>query len=168
MHDDLSEFRISKRAKEKLKNKKLLKKLLAEGYTAQEILGFKDEALAKFCEAGYRLFENRRYKDAANAFLFLVTLNPHQNDYWIGLGMSAQMLGDFESAINAYEMAAICDIENPIPYFYLAKCLFAIHDRDSALQAFDLAIEYAADITEFQDIKEKAIEAKKLLLKADH
>lgn len=168
MHDDLSEFRISKRAKEKLKNKKLLKKLLAEGYTAQEILGFKDEALEKFCKAAYRLFEHRRYKDAANAFLFLVTLNPHHHDYWVGLGMSAQMLSDFESAINAYEMAAICQIDNPVPYFYLAKCLFAIHDRDSALQAFDLAIEYADELSEYQDIKKQAIEAKKLLLKVDH
>ena len=57
--------------------------------------------------------------------------------------MSTQLCHEYEAAIDAYELAAICDISSPIPYFYLAKCLFAIHDRESALKALDLAIETA-------------------------
>lgn len=165
MDDDLSDFKLSKRAKAKLKDKKKLKKELAEGKTAQEILGFSDEVMAKFYRASYRLFENRHYSDAADAFLFLVTLNPYNHEYWLGLGMSTQLNGDYELAVDAYEMAAVCHLDSPIPYFYLAKCLFAIHDRESALQALDLAIEYSGDSLQFQELKEQAETAKALLLK---
>lgn len=165
MKDELSEFKLSRKAKEKLKDKELLKKELASGKTPQEILGFKDETMAKFYREAYRLFEHKRYIDAANAFLFLVTLNTNIHDYWLGLGMSAQLCADYESAIDAYEMAAVTDVESPVPYFYLAKCLFAIHDRESALQALDLTLEYAEDKEEFTDLIQQARAAKALLLK---
>lgn len=164
--DELDEFKLSKKAKEKLKNKDLLKKELASGKTPQEILGFKDETMAKFYQAAYRLFEHKKYIDAANAFLFLVTLNTHNHEYWLGLGMSAQLSGDYESAIDAYEMAAVTDVESPVPYFYLAKCLFAIHDRESALQALDLALEYAEGQDQYLDLVQQARAAKALLLKS--
>lgn len=167
MQDDLSEFRLSEKAKAKLKNKKLLKKELAEGKTAQEIMGFSDETMSKFYKAAYLLFEHKRYQDAANAFLFLATLNPHNHEYWLGLGMSTQMRQDYEAAIDAYELAALCDISSPIPYLYLAKCLFAIHDRESALQALNLAIETAGDLEEYAELKRQAEMAKDILLKHD-
>lgn len=164
MDDELKEFKLSKKAKEKLKDKKLLKKELASGKSAQEIMGFSDEVMAKFYAAAYKLFEHRRYEDAVNAFIFLVTLNPYRHDFWLGLGMATQMCHDYEAAIDAYELAAICDISSPVPYFYLAKCLFAIHDRESALQALDLTIETANDLDEYADLKRQAIAAKQILL----
>lgn len=165
INDDLGEFKLSKKAKEKLKDKALLKKEMAEGKSPQQILGFSDETMAKFYRAAYHLFENRRYREAADAFLFLVTLNSHNHDYWLGLGMSTQLYGDFEAAIDAYEMAAITDVESPVPYFYLAKCLFAIHDRESALQALDLALEYADERGEYTELKQQAQAARRLLIK---
>lgn len=167
MGDELDEFRLSKKAKERLKDKEWLKKELAKGKTPQELLGFPEETMAKFYRAAYKLFEHKRYTDAANAFLFLVTLNSHNHDYWLGLGMSTQMTGDYEAAIDAYEMAAATDISSPVPYFYLAKCLFAMHDRTSALQALDLALECAGDNDEYAELKNQALAAKTLLRKHD-
>lgn len=165
MQDDLNEFQLSAKAKAKLKNKKLLKKELSAGKTAQEIMEVSDETMAKFYRAAYFLFEHKRYEDAANAFLFLATLNPYHHEYWLGLGMATQLRQDYESAIDAYELAAICDISSPVPYFYLAKCLFAIHDRESALQALNLAIEIAKDLEEYTELKQQAELAKNILLK---
>ena len=165
MDDEIEEFKLSKKARLKLKNKKWLQQQLAAGKSAQELMGFSDGVMAKFYKAAYQLFEHESYKDAANAFLFLVTLNSYNHDYWLGLGMSTQMLGDYEAAIDAYEMAAICKLESPVPYFYLAKCLFAVHDRESSLKALDLAIEYAGDDFEFIELKDQAILARDLLLK---
>jgi type III secretion system low calcium response chaperone LcrH/SycD len=167
MHDDLHEFQLSEAAKAKLKNKKLLKEELAQGKTAQEILGFSDETMSKFYQAAYLLFEHKRYKDAANAFLFLATLNPHYHEYWLGLGMATQLQQDYEAAIDAYELAALCNIVSPVPYFYLAKCLFAIHDRESALQALNLAIETASEFEEYAELKQQAVLAKEILLKTE-
>lgn len=165
MQDDLNEFYLSKKVKAKLKNKKLLETELAEGKTAQEIMEFSDQTMAKFYRAAYVLFEHKRYQDAANAFLFLATLNPHNHEYWLGLGMATQLSQDYEAAIDAYELAALYNIASPVPYFYLAKCLFAIHDRESALQALNLAIETADDIEEYSELKKQAEQAKEMLLK---
>lgn len=165
MEDNLSEFQLSSLIRQKLKNKKLLQQEFAAGKTAQEILEFSDQTLAKFYHAAYFLFEHQRFRDAGNAFLFLATLNPHHHDYWLGLGMATQLCQDYEAAIDAYELAALCDISSPVPYFYLAKCLFAIHDRESSLQALDLAIETAGDFTEYAELKEQAEKAKEILLK---
>lgn len=165
MNDDLSGFELSKEVKAKLKNKRLLKKELAEGKSAQEIMGFSDESMSKFYHAAYVLFEHKRYQEAADAFLFLATLNLHHHEYWLGLGMATQLCQNYEAAIDAYELAALSDISSPVPYFYLAKCLFAIHDRESALQALDLAIETADDIDEYAELKQQAQAAREILLK---
>lgn len=165
MEDDLADFKLSPAAKAKLKNKELIKKELAEGKTAQEILGFSDKVMLKFYNAASTLLEHNRYKDAGKAFLFLVTLNPHHHEYWMGMGIAAQLDKDYEAAIDAYEMAAYCEVHNPTPYFYLAKCLFAIHDRNAALEAFNLAIEYAEEDNRFADLKAQAESARDILLK---
>lgn len=163
-NDELDEFKLSKSALAKLRNKDLMKREIAAGKSAQELMEFSDLTMAKFYRAAYRLFEGKKYEDAANAFLFLISLNAYRHEYWLGLGMALQMTADFDSAIDAYEMAAILDLSSPVPYFYLAKCLFAIHDRESALQALDLAIEYAGDVGDFADLKKQASKARKLLI----
>jgi type III secretion system low calcium response chaperone LcrH/SycD len=165
MKHDFHGFHLSKEVKEKLKNKKQLKKEFSDGKSAQQIMGLTDESMAEFYKAAHHLFEHKRYTDAANAFLYLVTLNSYNYEYWLGLGMATQMCRNFESAIDAYEMAAICELDNPVPYFYLAKCLFAIHDRENALNALDLAIEYSEEGDEFEDLRTQALAAKKILKK---
>jgi type III secretion system low calcium response chaperone LcrH/SycD len=161
---DLGEFKISKKIQKKLNDKEWLKKEFAKGRSAQDIMGFSDETMAKFYGAAYQLFEGEKYTDAADAFLFLVTLNPKNSEFWLGLGMSMQMCGKYEDAIDAYEMAAFYKLDNPIPYFYLAKCLFAMHDRDNALQALDLAVEYSSGQMEYEDLRRQAIQARNLLM----
>jgi len=158
-------FHLSEKAKNRLKDKEALKKELAKGKSPQEILEFSDEKMAKFYGAAYRLFEHRRYPEAANAFLFLVTLNSYNFDYWLGLGMATQMCNEFESAIDAYEMAAMLDVESPVPYFYLSKCFFAVHDRENAVTALDMALDYSKESDEFVDLRNQALAAKKLLKK---
>lgn len=165
MKDDFLEFRLSPEVKRKLQDKEMLKNELAEGKSAQEIVGYSEETMSKFYKAAYHLFENRHYEGAANAFLFLATLNPYNYEYWLGLGMATQMYGDYSAAVDAYEMAAISDPVNPVPYFYLSKCFFALHERKEALQALDLAVEYAGDLEQYSELKEQALLAKKILMK---
>lgn len=165
MGNDFDGFKLSKKAKQKLENEEKLLEELAAGKSAQEILEFSDEAMAKFYGAAYQLFKYRKFADAANAFLFLVTLNPYNFDYWLGLGMSTQMCNEFDVAIDAYEMAAICNVDSPVPYFYLAKCFFAIHDRENALTSLDLALEYSEENEEYADLRNQALAAKKILKK---
>ncbi len=159
-----SSFHLSKETKAKLKDKQALEQDLLTDKSPQEILDLSEEEMAKCYQIAYHLFEEKRYEEAVDAFFFLATLNSYRSDYWLGLGMATQLLHDYEVAIDAYELAALCDLSSPVPYFYLAKCLFAIHDRENALQALDLAIETAGDSTEFAALKAQAEEAKTMLL----
>ncbi len=154
---------FSVEAKTKLKDKYFLREELAKDRSPQAIMEISDECLSHFYKAARHLFESHHYVEAADAFLFLILMNAGNHDYWLGLGMSTQMAGDFESAIDAYEMAAIYEIENPVSYFYLAKCLFAMHERQSAHQALEIAILYADDAPEFRDLKKQALVAMEML-----
>lgn len=159
-----SEFDVSAEHCLHLQNKVWLKQQLANGKIGQELLGFDDQTVVKFYQAAYRLFQKHDYEKAAQAFLFMIILNPYQYDYWLGLGAATQRKGDHEGAIDAYEMAAICNLDCPIAYFHLAQCLFAMHDRISALEALELAIQYSENSTEYEDLYHQALAAKETLL----
>lgn len=165
MKDQFDEVSLQTQIKQKLTDIEHFKKELTEKPTAQEALEISNEFMAKLYQVACDLFEQKRYEDSSHAFLFLATLNSHNHDYWVGLGMSTQLCHAYETAIDAYELAALCDISSPVPYFYLAKCLFAIHDRESALQALDLAIETAGESDEYAELKQQAEAAKEILLK---
>jgi len=156
-------FDLPDKMRAKLKNRTELKKQLAAGLSPQQILAISQETMETFYEAAYQLLLHQRYNEAAHAFLFLVTLNSYDARYWTGLGLSSQFCQEYEGALDAYEMAAICDIDDPTPYYHMAKCLFALHDRESALAACNLAIEYADDMPQFETLKKEAIKAKKIL-----
>ncbi|MGA8165359.1 MAG: SycD/LcrH family type III secretion system chaperone [Waddliaceae bacterium] len=162
--DKLDDFKVPKHIKKKLDDTEWLKKELAKGKTAKEILQLTDKMMAEFYDAAHELYEHEYYGGAGNAFMFLVTLNPTNPEYWLGLGMSMQKCGQYEDAIHAYEMAAFYKFDSPIPYFYLAKCLFAVQDGISALQALDLALEFAADQAEFAELRQQAMLTKKFFL----
>lgn len=161
-----NEFEIPAAVRRKLASKTWLKKQLAQERHPQDILGFSNDTMDKFYLAAKELFQNKHYKDAADAFLFLATLNPTHYDYWLGFGAATQWCGEYENAIDAYEMAALCQLNNPIPYLHLAKCLFSIHDRESALQAIEMALEYSEGDSNYTEVYHQAKAAKELLLKA--
>lgn len=165
MKPELKEFEITPKAQEKIRDKQLLKGEFAKGKNIQEILEFSEETMNKFYSAALAIFERHEYAKAVQAFSFLVSLSPYHYDYWLGLGASIQHCEDYEGAVDAYEMAAICQLDNPVPYFHLAKCLFAMHDRASALQAIELAIEYSTDQAQYEDLHRQALAAKETLLK---
>lgn len=164
MEQSDKDYEIAKTVCSHLLDKEWTREQRKAGKSIQEILGFNSAVLNRFYKGAYALFQERSYGDASDAFLFLVTVNPEQYDYWIGLGSSIQRCGNYEAAIDAYEMAAVCQIDCPVPYFHLAKCLFAMHDRKNALQALELVIEYSEGHSEYDDLRYQALAARRLLL----
>lgn len=138
---------------------------LAAGKQVGELLKFAPEAITVLYGRAYKLFQQQHYEEALSAFLFLVFVERRQCDLWLGLGMTLQMVHRYEAAIDAYELAATCEIENPAPYFYLAKCLFATHDHQAALEALEMAIDYAKDDERYGQLLQQAQVAKQSLLR---
>lgn len=161
----INEYSFSSAVKRHLRDGFARKRMCEAGHTGQEVVGYSDAAMERLYLAAQRLLANKHCADAADAFLFLVGLNPRKSSYWLGLGMASQMNRDFETAVDAYELAAIGEIDCPVPYLYLGKCFFALHEREAALDAFSLAVEYAADHPDYRELKTAALRARDLLLR---
>lgn len=161
----MEQFEIAPQILELIKDKESLSIKLKEGKSLGEALGLSSQAAALLYRSARDLFTEHAYPEATKSFLFLTTIDPDNFDYWIGLGMSTQMCGDYEGGIDAYEMAAFLNVENPISYFYLSKCFFAVHDRENAKRALEMAIENSGDNPEYDSLKAQAQAALHMLEK---
>lgn len=161
----LEDYHFSENASKLMTDPKSLLHQLSEGKNFSEILGFDQEILSHFYRVAYELFQKKQYADALDAFLFLTSIEPSNFDFWIGLGMTIQVQGRIQLAIDAYEIAALIDLENPIPYFFLSKCFFAIHDRASSFEAIELALEYSNGKLEYSQLNQHAEEVKQMMLR---
>lgn len=163
MDENAEAFKIPQEHLDKLNDPDVLRRYVDEGKTFQEILEFDDEAMERFYQVARTLFQIQRHKDAADAFLFLTTLNPFVSAYWIGLGMCEQVQEEYKQALVAYAMATISDRNNPTPLYYAAACHHALNDTDQALRTLESAIEAAGEYEAYADIRERALASQKIL-----
>jgi len=163
--DELEEFKIPEEAVEKLQDPEVLQEHLAEGRTFQEILEYSDETMEKFYHAAYNLFQNGLYHEAADAFVFLTTLNPYVHNFWLGLGMSEQRNEDYEAALVAYGMATMTDMDSPVPHYHSGHCYYLMGEYDTSVSVLDITIELCADAEEHASLKKDALTAKERVQK---
>lgn len=156
----MGEYKIPEEAIEKLKDPEIIRRQIEEGKTFQEVLGYSVEAMEKFYQIAYNLFQQQEYQKAADAFVFLTTLNPYVHNYWLGLGMAEHLDGGYQGALLAYAMAILTDVENPVTHYHSATCYRALSDRQSALLSLEMAIRCAGDKPEHANLKEQALSAK--------
>lgn len=161
--DNVDGFKIPQEHLDKLNDPDILRRYIDEGKTFQEILEFDDATMERFYQVARSLLEVHRHRDAADAFLFLTTLNPFVSAYWIGLGMCEQSQEEFKQALVAYAMASISDRHNPTPLYYSAACHYALNDIDQALRSLEIAIDEAGDHDAYAVIRERALASQKIL-----
>ena len=154
------EFGIPEEAFERVRDPEMLKRYMNGGKTFQEILGYSEGAMVGFYASAKNLFEQQRYDEAIDAFTFLSTLNPHVPAYWMGLGMSEQLLGLHEKALIAYKMLAVLQPGNPVLHYHTASCHHALKDKQKTIAALETAIE-TADEDPMQS--QLAIQCRKML-----
>ena len=106
--DDLESLNFNEKLKLCFKNKEKLRREIEKGKSAQTILGVSDKDMQLLTQAARSLLEGGKADAAANAFLFLATLNPKEGDYWLGLGSALIEQGDLEGARDALELSTLC------------------------------------------------------------
>lgn len=163
--DETEPFKIPQEHLDKLNDPEILRRYIEEGKTFQEILELDDQAMQNYYQASRGLLENHRHRDAADAFLFLTTLNPFVSAYWIGLGMCEQFQEEYKQALVAYSMATMSDRSNPVPLYYAAACHHSLGEVEQSLSLLARAIEVAGSEEEHSMIKERALSAQSTLSK---
>lgn len=154
--EGFGEFMIPKEALEKIKDPAALRRSIEDGMSLQEIFGFNEETMEKFYGAAYSLFDQKNYHEAAHAFVFLTMLSPYTANYWLGLGMSEQLIEEYEAALTAYAMSIMLNQNNPVPYVHSAKCLFALGEDEKAIASLEQAVDISGDLEEHQALKKQA------------
>lgn len=163
--DELEEFKIPDEAVERLKDPEVIRSQIEDGKTFQEVLGYSAMQMEKFYQVGYNLFQQQEYNKATEAFVFLTTMNPYIFQYWLGLGMSEQMIGNYQGALLAYSMAIMNNVEDPKAHYYSAACYRSLNDKTSALQSLLLTIRLAEEKEEHKNLYNYAVEAKEAIEK---
>lgn len=101
-------------------------------------------------------YKNGNFEYAAKVYMVLILLNNKQANYYFGLAACKHQLQQYRSAIPLYMMSAAMNLNTPTPFYYAADCCLRVCDFDSAVLMLKLAITYAGNNPEYQQIKEKA------------
>jgi len=108
-------------------------KQVVDGKSWCQLLGITQKSLELLYRAAQQIFTLKRFDEAVCAFTFLATIEPSEYAFWIGLGHSYFHLAEFSHAVEAYQMAALCDPFSVWPHFYSANCYETMNDFDQAL-----------------------------------
>ncbi len=165
MEESSEEIEEISNPKHLFKNNQELFQLIKEGRTFQEIFGYSDQELEGMFHKANDLFQQQKYEEAMSAFLYLTTLNPNISTYWLGLGMSEQLLEEYSSALIAYQLAAIIDEKNPIPLYHSAHCHRQLWDFERAIEALEGAMTRCANSPEYSTLQESAENLKAILIR---
>ena len=131
-------------------------KYFENGGTWQNLFEFDDNVMDAQYKVGYDLYEAKNYKDAADVFSYLITLNPYKYNYWMALAGSRQGLNQFGEAIFGYSMAEAIDPSHPLPLLQMAECFDAIGEKALAKENALKAITVAGVNPKFRSIERQA------------
>ncbi len=125
-----------------------LKKILKGGASSKEIVNiicdFSPDVLLLFYEIGIFFYEEALYEKSINAFIFLTTINPRVQSFWIGLGLAHEKNLNFEKAIESFETAFNSDPKDFSPYYGLMRCCETIKDFKKIEDLLNAAIDNQA------------------------
>jgi tetratricopeptide (TPR) repeat protein len=124
-----------------------------EAVTVQELLGIPDEVLLSYGEAARRLFVEGKMAESADAYFYLVRLQPLSPDFLIGYGSAEYRLGNFELAVAAFEAAKALAPEILESSVFLARCYSAMGQPREAVAQLD-EVERHLPLPEYSTYRE--------------
>ena len=142
---NLEQFVISEEVLNRLGDGDILAAEMLEGKNLQQIFGFSNETALLFYEVAKNILEQKRAKDAVNAFIFLTTINPYISSFWMGLGMAHQLNQEHDEALDSYNTALTLEGEQIFPYIVASQCCIEMKEFDKATEVIELAETYAAE-----------------------
>jgi type III secretion system low calcium response chaperone LcrH/SycD len=118
---------------------------LNKGLALQDLKGIPDASMEAVYGMAYNLYNGGRFQDAETLFKYLTVLNHWEKKYWMGLGGARQVLGNYQEAIEAYAMATLIDMMNPMPHFQAAICHLGLGNIQEAQVALECVLEVVKD-----------------------
>ncbi len=143
--EDMKAFEAKKDGLAMLDNPDSFKNFLANGKSISEVLGFSEHAIDKFYEAAHRLLAQKRYKEAKDAFFFLVTIAPQVSECWLGLGLAYGQCKETEGAIQSFLRAIALSPHKADGYVAFARLFTALDDKSRAEKVCDIGMSFVKE-----------------------
>lgn len=136
--------------------KYMAKKALLKGVLPKEQLQISDRLLEYLYHFATKYYTNGQYKQGANLFQVLFTLDPTQARFYTGLGCCQMQLKQHQEAISSFLMASELDRVDPLPFFYMSDCLLVLKAPTEAAITLQTVISRCGDNPLFEILKNKA------------
>ncbi len=96
----------------------------------------------KYCYTfGQFLYEKKEFEHSKSVMLFLMQIAPQIPEFWIATAMCDKKMGNFQAAIDVYELAETIFPDNPSIYLFCADNCLASGDTTNAKIQLDYAKE---------------------------
>lgn len=131
---DASSYKLEIKSQE---NEEITGQNLPVGKYVQEEIGYTNDQMVELYEVASRLFDERHYPEALDAFFFLGSLMPRVSSYWIAVGSCYEKMHKTEEAFQIYRLAILLDpleIKNWIHGFRVAIAGHHIHEIEELTQ----------------------------------
>ena len=143
--DNVKEYQAKKDGLKMLDNPELFKNFLAQGKSVSEVLGFTPEAIDKFYETAHQMIAQKRWKEAKDAFFFLVTVAPQVSECWLGLGLAYGQCKETEGAIQSYLRAIALSPHRADGYVAFARLFTAMEDVPRAQKVCEIGMSFVKE-----------------------
>ncbi len=144
-------------------NKEDFTNRMQQEMTLQEICNMSDETLEALYQAAKSIYEQKRYEDAVDAFVFLTTINETRYPFWFALGNALYFCKNFDAACRAYTMAAELNPTDSTCLIFMSKCYEELCDFNNAVRVLDQALTVIEDIHGDNNLKD-AVRAERMRL----
>lgn len=134
----------------------LAQKAFKGNLSLKSLAGVSDEKENAIYGQAYLLYNTGRYKDAAEVFRVLITINSTEPKYMMGLAACFHMMKEYDGAISTYMICSFLDPQSPVPHFHLSDCYLQLGDKPSAKAALLTAIKRSEGKPEFKTLKERS------------
>jgi len=117
---------------------------------------FTDNQIALLYNTGCNLFDQGKYKEAAQLFEVASFYRPLATHYLFAYGLARQALKDFDSAIPILSSVGLLWPQDPRPSLQLAECHLALGQTEIAVNMLHLAVALAEQDPQYQALQSYA------------
>ncbi len=119
---------------------------MIQGAPLSTAVNFPQEALEAAYALAYSNYKAKNFVDAEKLFSFLTTMDPMDPRFSLGLAGCFQASGEYEKAIDMYQVSMIGDaLNDPSPMYYAAVCYMKLDKKEEAIAALELAKRFSSD-----------------------
>lgn len=141
---------ISQDALNRVQNQQECFNAIKSGILPFQLFNFSDETLKNCYQAALQLAQDGDFVKSRNAFFFLVTINPRERNFWLGLAITATQLKESDTALNASLTALTLDPTKAEAYLNALHLYLQANDQESAIklcmQGIDFAKSHSNDV----------------------